>query len=122
MRVAFDVQGTLNGPDKILELYKWFRSKGCEMVVWSGMYSYATDMADKLEELGIPANEVTSKVDRDYSYEEDNFYVDVAIDDRDFIDDEDGFVSFLSCKHMIPVHKVPEDPALFEEYYGKYFK
>ncbi len=43
--VAFDVKGTIEGPKKelVLRLFKSLQSKGVKCVVWSNLYSYATD-------------------------------------------------------------------------------
>lgn len=49
MRVAFDVKGTINGPkqDLVLKLLKGFQAQGHECVVWSSLYSYATEAVEK---------------------------------------------------------------------------
>jgi len=123
MRVAFDVKGTLEGGgQKVHDLFKWFESKGCEMIIWSSFYDYAEKAQ---QNLGYKA-EVMSKNaalnGKDLELKPD-YNMDVAIDDRDFIErGEDGqLLSFLACNFMIAVKDIPEDPAEFEDRYGHLF-
>ncbi len=109
MKVAFDCSGTLMGcgPDsKVLKLFKWFESKGCEMIIWSNAYSYTVQA---MEENGLHA-ECMSKPYR--TYVEPENYMDIAVDDEDQS-------RILPTKHIILVHDIPDDEALFEETFGE---
>lgn len=120
MKVAFDVKGTLEGPDKVLALYKWFESKGCEMIVWSSVHSFAVRCAEELKLDG----EVMSK--RDKLDDEDKalnpgYYMDIAVDDDNFSVFDGETVSWLACENLIKVHEIPECPAEFDKTYSHYF-
>lgn len=49
MRIAFDVKGTIDGPRGavIIEAFKKLQDLGHTCVVWSNLYSYATDAVAK---------------------------------------------------------------------------
>ena len=106
MRVAFDVKGTLAGPEKILKLFKWFESKGCQMVIWSNAYGYTTEIKEKL---GLEA-ETMSKFGT-FDVSDKSEYMDIAIED-------DTSQTWLAAKKLIFVHEVPSDESKFEELFG----
>lgn len=121
MKVAFDVKGTLEGPPKVLALYKWFESKGCEMIIWSSIYSYAEECAHDLKLDG----EIMSKRNRMDSEDlkfNPGYNMDIAVDDRDFSEFDDKTVSWLACDNLIKVHEIPNDISQFEACYGHFFK
>jgi len=121
MKVAFDVKGTLEGHRKVLALYLWFESKGCEMIIWSSVYSYAVDCARELKLDG----EVMSKREKSDFFDDDNskYDVNIAVDDRDFSVFSDGkTVSWLACNHLIKVNEIPSDLSKFESHFGHFFK
>jgi hypothetical protein len=120
--VAFDCDGTLlAGGERgecVRALYHWFESKGCKMIIWSSWYSYTTEAKEKFNLNG----ECWSKRDResDPEFHEMNpdYNVDIAVDDRDWIETSDGeTIPLLACNHMIKVNKISTSDT-FEERYG----
>ena len=109
MRVAFDVKGTLAGPEKIEKFFKWFQSKGCEMVIWSNLYSYTTEIKEKL---GLEAETMSKK--GTFDCEDEMEYMDIAIED-------DHSQTWLAAKKIIFVDEVPENEEDFEKLYGGLF-
>ena len=109
MRVAFDVKGTLAGPEKIERFFRWFQSKGCEMVIWSNCFSYAVEMQEKLK----TDSRVMTKVG---TFDCDEYdYMDIAVED-------DPSQTWLAAKKIILVDEVPETEEEFESLYGGLFK
>lgn len=85
MRIAFDVKGTIEGPKGavILEAFRKLQGAGHTCVVWSNLYSYATDVIAKhglkadamdkrstseLEERGLEPFDVAIEDDRGQWY------------------------------------------------------
>lgn len=60
MRVAFDVKGTLEGVNQaqVRALLFELKALGCEITIWSNMFTFAVDMH---EELGLNASVRTEK-------------------------------------------------------------
>ena len=111
MKVAFDCIGTLLGPRKCFLLFKWFESKGCEMIIWSGSYSYTTDAKEKYD------LEAVCKMKKGtYDYKDESDYMDIAVED----DVSQG--RWLAAKKFIYVHDIPEDPTEFDKKYGDLLK
>lgn len=79
MKIAFDVKGTIDGPkgDVILEAFKKLQELGHTCVVWSNLYSYATDAIAK-HGLNAEAHDKRMKMDLEY---DESRYFDVAIED-----------------------------------------
>jgi len=97
MRIAFDVKGTIEGPhqDKVLRLFRVFEKQGHEMIVWSSVYSYATDAVAKH---GLNA-QAQSKVWSSDASPDDR--VDIAIDDEP--------QTWLATNRLILVKDLPDD-------------
>ncbi len=86
LKIAFDVDGTLittsqNGisvPNyDVIEIYRWFQSRGCKMFVWSGGgFDYARTWADKL---GLNPDMILRK-------EKGDIDIDIAFDDEYGVD------------------------------------
>ena len=104
MKIAFDVQGTLLGPDKVLKLYKWCEKKGHDLTVWSNCYGYTEDAIKSLS-LGDNAKPM-SKVYRLDNNNEDIF--DIAVDDKS------QYSELLAAKKIVLVEDIPENEELFE--------
>ncbi len=111
MKVAFDCAGTLLGPRKCLLLFKWFESKGCEMVIWSNAYGYTLEAKEKY---ALEAETMEKK--GTFDYEDKSEYMDIAVED------DVGQGSWLASKKFIFVHDIPDDPEKFDEKYGDMLK
>jgi hypothetical protein len=100
MRIAIDVKGTIEGPKKkaILSILHMLQALGHEVIVWSNMYSYATD-AIRDNKLTCEASPKRDKGDYDH---DESQYFDIAIDD-------DTKQDYLAAKHFIWVKDIPED-------------
>lgn len=109
--VAFDCQGTLFTGGKVLALYKWFESKGCQMIIWSSSYFYTEQAAEKFNLDGL----CRSKVFRTDIEEVD--FVDIAIDDNGWFREEEK-IPLLATHHLIDVMEIPSDESKFEELFG----
>lgn len=109
MRIAFDVMGTLKGPNsgKIRRLFLLLARAGHEMTVWSSDFSYAQELAKEMTERlyladilkPIVALKKFSKLEA-REWEEPLF--DLAIDD-------DEMSYWLGTKNLILVKDIPED-------------
>lgn len=92
--------------DKVLKLFRWFESKGCEMIVWSyGGMGMALDCIRGLELKAEPMSKVTSH------FEDSENFVKIAVDD-----DMSG-AEYLSADTVILVHEIDEN-ADFDKVYG----
>ena len=102
MKIAFDVKGTLDGynEEKVRRLFKWFQDQGHEVHIWSNSFSYAHEMAVKL-------NHPLKLVHDKYS-----FYDAKEMDKTvfDFCVEDDTNQWYLASKKFIWVHNVPENP------------
>lgn len=110
-KVAFDVSGTLMGPEenKVLKLFYWFKSQGCEMFIWSSELSYTYE-AQKMHHLEAKCLSKFTKADAKKN----------ALDPMDICVDDDKLQKlFLASNKAILVEEIPEDPALFEANFGK---
>lgn len=104
MRIAFDVKGTIQGPyqDKVLRLFRAFEKRGHEMIVWSSVYSYATDAVAKH---GLNARPMSKMLGCEAS---SNDRVNICIDDER--------QTWLATDRLILVSELPDDvEALAEE-------
>lgn len=106
MRIAFDVKGTIEGPQKskVLRLFKALQAQGHDLIVWSNSYGYAVD-AVKDNNLTCPAQSKTTKWDVD---DDQSKFVDLAIDD-------DSSQTWLAAKRFIWVHELPDDIETFAQ-------
>lgn len=117
MKVAFDCHGTLVLPNNdkeliVRKLFKWFESKGCEMVVWSNGGAPET-LVKTLKLNATPQGK--SKTWDYYSCEDpEQYYMDIAVDD-------DSKQTYLAAKNFIWVRDIPDDESKFEETYGHLF-
>jgi len=108
MVVAFDVSGTLRGGGfRVEELFKWFQSKGCEMVIWSNEFTWALDEA---KQMGLSTDNARRKITKYDADNELSRFMDIAVDD-------DPRSTHLAAKHFIFVNKIVH-PSKFEETYG----
>lgn len=78
MKIAFDVQGTLDGPkgEVLKKLLELFIKEGHEVVIWSSSLTMAKEMASKLNSSCPYMRKVWS---HDYHSPED--FMDIAFDD-----------------------------------------
>jgi hypothetical protein len=104
MRVAFDVKGTLSGFDskKVWKLFRALESKGCEIVIWSNMPTFARDLVEK-HNLSNDYECKSMKLDVD----EENWY-DLAVED-------DRSQTWLAARKFIFVGDIPETDDEIEE-------
>ncbi|NJO48172.1 MAG: hypothetical protein HC840_00490 [Leptolyngbyaceae cyanobacterium RM2_2_4] len=105
MRIAFDVKGTVEGSKGavILEAFRKLQGAGHTCVVWSNLYSYATDAIAKH---GLDAEAESKRSTRDledYSLEP----FDVAIED-------DRSQTWLGAKRLIFVDEITDADSLIE--------
>lgn len=124
MRVAFDVVGTLDGGgEKVHNLFKWFESKGCEMIIWSSNFQYKYALKVH-EQLGYNAEVMhkRKKLDKDDLELNPDYNVDIAVDDDNFIEFDGEIIPTIACNHMIPVRDIPENKHKFEEMFGHLLK
>lgn len=102
MKIAFDVKGTIDGPnqDKVLRLFRALQQQGHEMVVWSSRYSYATGAVAKhsLSAEALPKTDKWGEV-------AESDYMDIAIDDEP--------QTWLTAKRLILVRDLPADVEAF---------
>jgi hypothetical protein len=105
MKVAFDVKGTLIGPDqeKVRDLYNFMRNMKCEMVVWSNLGSYAVDAVKSLK---LNARACTKYSMSDAGSGSD--VMDLAIED-------DSTQTWLAAKHILLVKDIPNDLKSIEK-------
>jgi hypothetical protein len=98
MKVAFDVKGTLKGLDetKVWKLFHILEARGCEIVIWSNMITFAHDVVRE-KQLN---NDFIGKKDK-YDLEEDEWF-DVAVED-------DRSQDYLAAKRFVFVGDIPED-------------
>lgn len=103
MKIAFDVKGTIQGPyqDKVLKLFREFEKRGHEMIVWSSVYSYATDAVAKH---GLNALAMSKVLSCEATPDQ---RVDIAIDDEP--------QTWLAANRLISVHDIPDDINAFVE-------
>jgi hypothetical protein len=108
MKVAFDVQGTLQGygSEKIVALFKILQDQGHECYIWSfGGRMMARDCAN---DNGLRPQACLSKREKEYDYTEDDKRV-LLEPEFDFcIDDDEGTAEILDAKKVIYVHQVPD--------------
>lgn len=100
MKIAFDVNGTLDGSKKdlLIEVLHELQNQGHECIVWSSDYS----MAKKCVESNNLNCEYSTKYTKIDCRNQDIEFVDVAIDD-----DSDS-VRILGAKKVMIVGKMPE--------------
>jgi hypothetical protein len=112
LKIAFDCSGTLTGRDekKVVALYKWFQSKGCEMFIWSNLYSYTT-LAKNAHNL---EGECLSKYGAHDWMDVDKDWMDICVDD-------DSSQTWLKAHRMICVNDIPSNEGEFESKFGHYF-
>jgi hypothetical protein len=116
MKVAFDCQGTLiltNEANKLIvhKLFKWFESKGCEMVVWSN--GGAPEILVKTLKLNATAQSKSKTWELEGCENPEQYYMDIAVDD-------DVNQTYLAAKNFIWVRDIP-DESKFENTYGHFF-
>jgi len=117
-KVAFDCKGTLmNRPadHKVVKLFKWFESKGCEMYIWSSLYSYAKETRT---EHGFDCEIREKFSNTKFKFEDDmplDDYMDIAVDD-------DCNSDYLAAHEFIFVSDIPEDSNQFEAKFGHLLK
>lgn len=124
MRIAFDVMGTLKGPNsgKIRRLFLLLARAGHEMTVWSSDFSYAQELAKEMTERLYLADTLKhivarTKFSKNEAKDWDESLFDLAIDD-------DEMSYWLGAKHIILVKDIPEDVSdlirsIEEGAYGK---
>lgn len=98
MKIAFDVQGTLQGyhSDKVMNLFKILQDRGHELYIWSfGGYGMAVRAAT---ELGIEAKYCAKQT---HNYDEESTFVDVCVDD------DRSSAEILSAGKVIYVNEIP---------------
>lgn len=111
--VAFDCSGTLLHNKNSRELFRWFQTKKCKLVIWSNSYGYCLE-AQKMLKTG-PSIELWIKP----MCHEDRL-VDIAIDDERL--DKNMGIPPVATKVLIHVSDIPDDSDLFEEKYGHFLK
>jgi hypothetical protein len=112
-RIAFDCSGTLLGGDSnVVLLFKWFQSKGCEVVIWSNCYDYTLKAKERH---GLDAECMMKQCKWDYDNDESQYF-DMCVDD------EPSQVEYLAAKQVIAVHKIPYEVEEFEEAFGHLLK
>lgn len=105
MKIAFDVKGTIEGPDqyKVLKLFFALKALGHEMIVWSSEYSYAV-RANKKHGLDAIVMSKLWKADTIGSVE---YWMDLAIDD-DSSQDYLASHKFLWVRHLPSMDKIDD--------------
>lgn len=88
MKIAFDVQGTLQGPyqPRILALFRAFAELECELTVWSfGGHQMASEAIQDLKlQIHAPRVRAAAKNSKEYGWKDDPDYrsrFDLCIDD-----------------------------------------
>lgn len=99
MKIAFDVMGTIEGPKKnqVLAMIRHLKEHGHEVVVWSNLYSYATDA---VEDYDLQVEAMSKKMMLDYDSESEA--MDLAIED-------DRSQTWLGAKKFLFVDELPHD-------------
>lgn len=97
MKIAFDVMGTINGPKKIqvLAMLRYLKEQGHEVVVWSNLYSYATDA---VRDYALDVEAMPKKMMLDYDSEAEA--MDLAVED-------DRSQTWLGARNFIFVDEIP---------------
>lgn len=119
MKVAFDCKGTLMEKpetDKVFKLFKYFADKGCEMIIWSSLYSYAHYTAEEVKNISGIEAEIDEKLSKIDARNREQEYIDLAVDDDPRSSD------YLAVKNFIWVHDIPEDSSKFDKLYGHFFE
>jgi len=99
MKIAFDVKGTIEGPRKIqvLAMLRHLKELGHEVIVWSNLYSYATD-AVRNYDLNVEATSKKMMLD----YDSESEAMDLAIED-------DRSQTWLGAKKFLFVDEIPDN-------------
>lgn len=114
MRIAFDVNGTLDGSkgDLLKQIAYALYKDGHSIMVWSNSASYAVKACEDLVKRGIKAEWCMKYA----PYEADERglpTVDLAFDD------DSAYASALAVKRFIFVQDIPENPKEFGEFLPK---
>ena len=112
--VAFDCSGTLLHNKNARELFRWFQTKKCKLVIWSNSYQYCLD-AQVMLKTG-PSVELQIK-----SYRDEGMVVNIAVDDDGWLDKARG-LPLLATNVLLDVSDIPDNSDLFEEKYGHLLK
>lgn len=98
MRIACDVQGTIEGYKKefVLRLIRKLMNHGVELTVWSNSYGYALDA---VKDYDLQCFAISKKTISDFDFDQTKFF-DLAIED-------DTHQDFLSSKRFLWVHDIP---------------
>ena len=109
MRIAFDVKGTINGPDhdKVLKLFHALQAMGHEMFVWSTFIGYAVDA---ISEHNLKAESMWKK-----SLSELNEW---GMEPMDVCIEDDSSQTWLGSKKIILVSDLPDDIEAFAKQIG----
>jgi hypothetical protein len=98
MRVAFDVKGTLDGPNsqKVWKLLQTLESKGCDITIWSSWLPFASELvSNRRLNFKYQSKELRGDVPL-------NEWFDVAVED-------DTQQDFLAAKRFVFVKDIPEE-------------
>lgn len=100
--IAFDVKGTLDGVkgEALLTMLKYFQCSGWKVVVWSSVYSYATDFIEKNSLIGVEADQKITKSD---VAERGSEEYDIVIDDCYMT------AEWIAGKRVVMVQDIPTD-------------
>ena len=80
MKIAFDVNGTLEQP-VVQEFFHWCVEQGHEVYIWSNFYGYSLDMAKTLKHPACMAKQKITKSDISWNDGSEEDYMDLCIDD-----------------------------------------
>lgn len=117
MKVAFDVQGTLDGHEtpQVVRLFRAFAELGCEMHVWSfGGRMMARDAIDdhllahygKVDpKSGLRRVHAMSKRSKEYGERREDAYMDLCVDD------DHSTAETLDAKRVLYVYDIPTDES-----------
>lgn len=106
-KIAFDCKGTLLSDNpRVLQLWKWFESKGCDMYIWSNSFGYVED-AVRIHDLNNAQQQM-----KDFKFDiEQEEWMDVCVDD------DSQSIEILASNNFILVSDIPDEEK-FEETYG----
>jgi hypothetical protein len=108
MKIAFDVQGTLEGPkgEQVLYIFNLLKQQGHELFVWTNGMIFPNEL--KNDAIFITK---IAKIDCD----NEEMFMDLAIED-------DRYQTYLAAKAFMFVDEIPEKFEDIKEFLKKYIK
>jgi hypothetical protein len=120
MKIAFDVQGTLQGrySDRVVKLFNKLQELGHECSIWS--FGGSMMARDAETRAGVKANACMSKSHKEYDVDTSGNRVPLDPEFDFCIDDDRTTAETLDAKRVIYVEQIPE--VVHEERWTRFMK